>query len=182
MASFCPKCRAGASASARFCATCGEKLGAVEKAKKAVSGSPSANGLRSKEEANKADNDRVERALFKDNGIAKNPFKAEKREDKPVAVPAPVTFGDFVFKLVSLPGPVVLSYDDGEVIFSSKGKAEVNTELPVKRKGPAKCVKVVLKVPEMAFVANLSYNLSDGSFVTLEATEEGLKNSQLKLK
>ncbi len=182
---FCPKCKTGTSGAARFCASCGEKLGVVEKrseAKKAVSASPS-NGLRSKEEANKADNDRVERALFKDNGVAKNPFKAEKGEGKPAAAaPAPVTFGDFVFKLVSLPGPVILAYDDGEVIFSSKGKSEVNTELPVKRKGPAKGVKVVLKVPEMGFVANLSYNLSDGNYVTLEATEEGLKNSQLKLK
>ncbi len=71
---------------------------------------------------------------------------------------------------------------DKDVIFSSKGKSEVNTELSVKRKGVGNGVKVVLKVPEMAFVANLSYNLSDGNYVTLEATDEGLKNSQLKLK
>jgi len=81
-----------------------------------------------------------------------------------------------------LPGPVVLSYDDGEVIFSSKDKLDVNMELLVQKKGAGKGVNVVLKIPAMAFVANLSYNLSDGNFVTLEATDDGLKNSQLKLK
>ncbi len=116
---FCPKCRASTPAAARFCASCGERLGVVEKRteEKNISLSCSRDGLRSKEEANNADNDRVERALFKDNGVAKNPFMPEKRKEKPVAALAPgAFFGDFVFKLVSLPGPVSLAYDDGEVL------------------------------------------------------------------
>jgi hypothetical protein len=41
--------------------------------------------------------------------------------------------------------------------------------------------QVVLKLPAMGFTSALSYDVAHGCYVTLEATDEGLKNSQLKL-
>ncbi len=181
----CPKCGAAAAPLAKYCVACGEKVGSQQKTATVASGK---HGLRSKVEAGQVECARVERGLFNDNGTAKTSPMAAKKAEKTkqperVAPVAPMTGSNvFVFRLVCLPGPVSLAYDDGEVIFSTKGKAEVNTELLVKRKGPGQTLKVVLTVLQMSFVANLSYNLNEGSYVTLEATDDGLKNSQLKLK
>jgi hypothetical protein len=88
---------------------------------------------------------------------------------------------DFVFHLSALPGPVTLSFEDGEEIFSSKDN-DVEATFPVKLKGFGNTLKVVLDMPTMNFKTTLSYPLKEGMYVTLEGTDEGLKNSQVSIK
>lgn len=96
-------------------------------------------------------------------------------------VPKEESGGEFIFRLVGLPGPITLAYaSDGEVIFKQEGSADVSAEFPVAIKS-GKTVSVVLKIPAMEFETKLQYDLREGKWVALEFTEEGLKNSQVKI-
>lgn len=90
--------------------------------------------------------------------------------------------GDFIFRVIDLPGPIKLTYEeDGSVIFS-KDSDVANESFPVPLKGYNKStLKVVLDLPTMNFKTTLSYPLKEGLFVTLEGTDEGLKNSQVSI-
>jgi hypothetical protein len=84
---------------------------------------------------------------------------------------------DFVLRLKGLPGPVKLQNADGSLLFESEGSEDVSTVLEVEGSNAHLSIKLTLSA--MGFSSDFKYAAKDGVFITLEATDEGLKNSQV---
>ena len=129
-------------------------------------------GVHSQADVERIEQERVDRAAQ---------FSIDKAHEANKNAPPPraaVQLGnDFVLRLKGLPGPVRLENADGKLLFESASDADVSTILEVEGKNKQLSIKLTLKA--MEFSANFNYAAEDGAFITLEATDEGLRNSQV---